>query len=76
MSDMPRLTTVPRDLYYHEIAYVRGLEAKVADAAAFLDALASRLDAVVQAGCIAEDDADQAAADCRKMAARLRGQGS
>ena len=22
----PRLTTVPRDLYYHEVAYVRGLE--------------------------------------------------
>jgi chloramphenicol 3-O-phosphotransferase len=24
---LPRLTTVPRDLYYHEVAYVRGLEA-------------------------------------------------
>lgn len=24
------LTTVPRDLYYHEVAYVRGLEQKVA----------------------------------------------
>ena len=25
------LTTVPRDLYYHEVAYVRGLEQKVAE---------------------------------------------
>jgi hypothetical protein len=28
MSDPLKLTTVPRDLYYHEIAYVRGLEAE------------------------------------------------
>jgi len=26
----PRLTTVPRDLYYHEVAYVRALEAALA----------------------------------------------
>jgi len=26
MTD-PTLVTVPRDLYYHEVAYVRGLEA-------------------------------------------------
>lgn len=26
MADL-ELTTVPRDLYYHEVAYVRGLEA-------------------------------------------------
>jgi len=45
---------------------------QVIEAAAFLDGLANRLDVVVQAGCIAEDDADQAAADCRAMAAKLR----
>jgi hypothetical protein len=27
MSDEPKLVMVPRDLYYHEVAYVRGLEA-------------------------------------------------
>jgi hypothetical protein len=25
----PQLVVVPRDLYYHEVAYVRGLEARV-----------------------------------------------
>ena len=27
MSDDLKIVTVPRELYYHEIAYVRGLEA-------------------------------------------------
>lgn len=26
-----QMTTVPRDLYYHEVAYVRGLEAALRD---------------------------------------------
>jgi hypothetical protein len=31
MSDL-EITVVPRNLYYHEVAYVRGLEAKLAKA--------------------------------------------
>lgn len=27
MSGEPELTMIPRDLYYHEVTYVRGLEA-------------------------------------------------
>jgi hypothetical protein len=29
MANEPQLVVVPRDLYYHEVAYVRGLEARV-----------------------------------------------
>lgn len=31
----PELTLVPKDLYYHEVAYVRDLEAKVKGLAVF-----------------------------------------
>lgn len=36
MADI-ELTTVPRDLYYHEVAYVRGLEAALKLIASFKD---------------------------------------
>ena len=36
MSD-PEIVTVPRELYYHEVAYVRGLEAQLATAMAKID---------------------------------------
>ncbi len=35
MSDI-EITVVPKDLYYHEVAYVRGLEAQNADLMAAL----------------------------------------
>jgi chromosome segregation ATPase len=29
MTDKLKIVTVPRELYYHEVAYVRGLEAEI-----------------------------------------------
>ena len=40
--DTPKAVVVPRELYYHEVAYVRGLEAKVAELVAALEGLLAR----------------------------------
>lgn len=38
MSDV-QVTTVPKELYYHEVAYVRGLEARNAELVAALEGI-------------------------------------
>jgi hypothetical protein len=42
MSDDLKIVCVPKDLYYHEIDYVRGLEARIAALEAALQSIANK----------------------------------
>jgi hypothetical protein len=67
VSDELKLVTVPRDLYYHEVAYVRRLEAALREIAAKrkLDAVAAAsMQAIARAALAPEREYDPNVAPC------------
>jgi hypothetical protein len=44
MTKEPELVVVPRDLYYHEVAYVRGLEEKNTELHAWADSMLQKIE--------------------------------
>ena len=66
----PIAVVVPKDLYYHEVDYVRGLEARVARLEAALSGLEPYLDSIVcYASMMGEHEPDRLVYDARRALA-------